>query len=642
MKQYIRTLMLAVALAPVFSSCDYLDKEPDDMLTLDAVFDNADYTKQWLAGVYNLVPDPLWEYMTYEGYGYYMMSDETQMASSLSQFGWSNLMNVQKGSWTPTTIVPGKNLWLETYRKVRAGLIFMENVKEIPNQRQTAELVERYKNEVRFLMAYYYSRMLEVYGPFPLVTSLVDVTESGDVLQKARTPYDEIVDYLDNEFMELSKVLPSSYDDVNVGRPTSGACLALRARMLMFAASPLFNGNEDFRDVVNKDGTPLFSQSKDNSKWERAAKAAKLVIDMPEYDLYKEYLDDGSIDALMSCINLFLTTPTNNKEIILAYPGKTNGLYEYHLLPRGSGWAGCISATQNVVDAFFMKNGLSIDAPGSGYVESGYSGADTYYDTKYLYGSSEKKAGLVTTAGTYNMYVNREPRFYANIRFHGEYCSFDDTKRTHNFLNEGKDGKPSHDSPIAGYQINKALNPSTRHGVAYPYKPGIIVRLAEMYLIYAEALLKSKNDLPGAIEQVNKVRARVGLGDLAVCNPGKNLTTDADALLEEILRERACELGLEDVRLFDMTRYKREDLFRKQLHGLKIYRNDGGGNTPWSGSTGNSSIYPKPTKFTHEAFPLVNPSRAWWSNFSPKWYLSAFPPSEVNKKYGLTQNPGWN
>ena len=60
-----------------------------------------------------------------------------------------------------------------------------------------------------------------------------------------------------------------------------------------------------------------------------------------------------------------------------------------------------------------------------------------------------------------------------------------------------------------------------------------------MYLIYAEALLKSKNDLPGAIEQVNKVRARVGLGDLAVCNPGKNLTTDADALLEEILRERA-------------------------------------------------------------------------------------------------------
>ena len=271
-KKYIQTMMLAVAVIPFFSSCDYLDKEPDDMLTIDAVFDNADYTKQWLAGVYNLVPDPLWEYMNFAGYGYYMMSDETQMASSLGQFGWGNLMNVQQGSWTPTQIIPGKNLWKETYQKVRSGLIFLERVKEIPDQRQTVELVERYKNEVRFLIAYYYSRMLEVYGPFPLITSLMDVNDSGEVLKKERTPYDEIVNYLDNEFMELSKILPSSYDNVNIGRPTSGACLALRARMLMFAASPLFNGNEDFKDVVNKDGTPLFSQSKDNKNSQKNGK----------------------------------------------------------------------------------------------------------------------------------------------------------------------------------------------------------------------------------------------------------------------------------------------------------------------------------------------------------------------------------
>ena len=89
-------MMLAVAVIPFFSSCDYLDKEPDDMLTIDAVFDNADYTKQWLAGVYNLVPDPLWEYMNFAGYGYYMMSDETQMASSLGQFGWGNLGSPDK------------------------------------------------------------------------------------------------------------------------------------------------------------------------------------------------------------------------------------------------------------------------------------------------------------------------------------------------------------------------------------------------------------------------------------------------------------------------------------------------------------------------------------------------------------------
>ena len=137
------------------------------------------------------------------------------------------------------------------------------------------------------------------------------------------------------------------------------------------------------------------------------------------------------------------------------------------------------------------------------------------------------------------------------------------------------------------------------------------------------------------------MRERVGLGDLARCNPDKHLTTDANALLEEILRERACELGFEDVRLFDMIRYKRADLFQKKLHGLKVYRNDGSGNKPWSGTDGNSSAYPYPTEFRYESFVLSNPTRAWWSNFSPKWYLAAFPASEVNKGYGLTQHPGW-
>ncbi len=562
MKKYIRTLMLAAAFTPVVSSCNYLDKEPDDMLTMDAVFNNANYTQQWLAGVYNLVPDPLWDYFTFGGYGYYMMSDETQMATSLGQFGWGDLMNVQTGSWTPTQIIPGKNLWLETYRKVRAGLIFMDKVKVIADQRQTPELVERYKNEVRFLMAYYYSRMLEVYGPFPLVTSLMDVNDSGEVLKKERTPYDEIVEYLDKEFMELSKILPSSYDDVNIGRPTSGACLALRARMLMFAASPLFNGNEDFRDVVNKDGTPLFSQVEDKGKWKKAADAAKLVIDLPDYELYKEYMEDGSIDALMSCMNLYLTTEDKNKEIIMTYPKRTSSLYEYHLMPRNSGFAGCISATQNVVDAFYMKNGKRIDEQGSGYVEEGFSSEDSYYNTTYKYGSPDANPGLVTPAGTYNMYVNREPRFYVNIRFHKQFCSFDDNKRTHNFLNGGADGKPSHDSPIAGYQINKAIHPATRSG-SYPYKPGIIVRLGEMYLNYAEALNECDPGNSDIAKYVNLIRERAGIPDLKT-------GLSQDEMREAIHHERRVEFAFEGgMRYMDIRRWKKaEEVFETPISGM--------------------------------------------------------------------------
>ena len=329
-KKYIQTMMLAVAVIPFFSSCDYLDKEPDDMLTIDAVFDNADYTKQWLAGVYNLVPDPLWEYMNFAGYGYYMMSDETQMASSLGQFGWGNLMNVQQGSWTPTQIIPGKNLWKETYQKVRSGLIFLERVKEIPDQRQTVELVERYKNEVRFLIAYYYSRMLEVYGPFPLITSLMDVNDSGEVLKKERTPYDEIVNYLDNEFMELSKILPSSYDNVNIGRPTSGACLALRARMLMFAASPLFNDNVPYCTEPPQDAVTnhqVWYGAYKPELWDQCLQACVDFFTELQSRGYYELTQatEATAKGYRDAYNKAYFTRENNKELLISFESKYPG-----------------------------------------------------------------------------------------------------------------------------------------------------------------------------------------------------------------------------------------------------------------------------------------------------------------------------
>ncbi|MGV8138496.1 MAG: RagB/SusD family nutrient uptake outer membrane protein [Mangrovibacterium sp.] len=562
MKKYIAILFVVIPSLAFLSSCEYLDKEPDDMLTKDMIFSNADNTKEWLANLYSLVPDPLWDYLSYD-YGYYMMTDEAHMASSLGQFGWGNLMNVQQGSWNSTKLVPDKDLWGDTYEKVRMALIFINSVKPLPDQRQTEELVERYKNEARFLIAYYYSRMLEVYGPFPLVTSLTDVEAPVSELKLPRTPYDEIVDYLDTELLELSKELPASYDNINVGRPTSGMCLAVRARMLLFSASPLFNGNPDYADMVNKDGSALFSKTYDANKWKRAADALKLVIDLPGYELYKEYNDDGSVDALLSCMNVHLTSVSENKEIIFPYPGKTDGLYEYHLLPRGSGWAGCISATQNVVDAFFMKNGLAIDAPGSGYTENGYAAGDSYYNTKYKWGNSSGTAGLVTREGTFNMYVNREPRFYANIRFNGQFCSFDDLKRDVNFLSGGEDGRPSHDSPIAGYQSNKALYPASRSGVSFPYKPGTLIRLAEMYLSYAEALNEydpGNADIPAYL---NLIRERAGL-------PGIKSGLSQSEMRTAIRRERRIEFTFEGgMRYMDIRRWKiAEEVFAIPVTGM--------------------------------------------------------------------------
>jgi hypothetical protein len=143
---------------------------------------------------------------------------------------------------------------------------------------------------------------------------------------------------------------------------------------------------------------------------------------------------------------------------------------------------------------------------------------------------------------------------------------------------------------------------------------------------------------------VDIIRNRVGLKGLVVSNPTENLTTDKNALLQEILRERACELGMEDSRFFDLIRYKRADLFQEQLHGLRMYRLDANGNriqTAWyNGDRTQGAL--QPTHFDYEIFPITSPTRYWWTNgFDPKWYLSPFPQTEVDKGYGLVQNPGW-
>ena len=164
------------------------------------------------------------------------------------------------------------------------------------------------------------------------------------------------------------------------------------------------------------------------------------------------------------------------------------------------------------------------------------------------------------------------------------------------------------------------------------------LRMAEMYLIYAEALTQTGH-IEEAIPYVDAIRERVGLKGLKAS--GYDVSTK-DKMIAAILKERNCEFGLEESRMYDMIRYRRADLFSKPLHGLKIRRLDANGqpnDQPYKGNHATSEAFP--THFSYERYVLSNKSRSWWNSFSTKWYLSAFPTSEINKGYGLTQNPGW-
>ncbi|MGI6073582.1 MAG: RagB/SusD family nutrient uptake outer membrane protein [Fermentimonas sp.] len=633
MKKYI--LLICTILMLGISSCDYLDYQPDDYLTMDMIFTDKIRTEDWLASVYSAVPSPLWGYFKDQGFN--IMGDDITIPQEWQPFGWRNVYMYTTGNWSPTSAW-NPNYWTELPKQIRTGLVFLENVRVIPEAGLTQEYVDQMKNEVRFLIAYYYSLMIEVYGPIPFSPGVIyDVGASSDELAIGQTPYDEIVDWIDKELKEVSKNLPAVYpNNTNWGRATSVMALAIRAKTLLFAASPLFNGNPDFKDWKNNEDVNLFSPNYDASKWERAAAAHKELIDAAVaagYDLYKEYNNDGSIDPFMSCYNVSLKRfSEGNKEIIFgrAANGDRNNWQRHHL-PIGIGGNGGMGVTQELVDAFYMKNGVvpilgynedgsPIINPESGYVEKGFSTKVDKRKTKWPGGgpSNLREGDLspITTDGTYNMYVDREPRFYVSVIFNNAWIGVQN--RHINFLQGGgQDTNLSFDAPQNGYNVRKriSLDIYPRDG-KYTYQPGIIYRLADAYLGYAEALNESKGPNEEVYKYVNLVRERAGI-------PNLKTGLSKEEMREAIMQERRVEFNCEGIRFNDIRRWKvGEKYLDVKLYGMNF-----------KGSKRSDDVN-DPTAFYKRTF-YKN------KNFNKKMYLWPVPQAQMDINPNLRQAPGY-
>lgn len=562
MKKYIRTLAVACTLAALpLGGCAYLDQEPDDMLTEEMAFNDIEKINGWLANIYSFLPDPVYGWG--QAYGYNTLADDVQIPLMWSNFGWWSAA-ANQGTWSANNNYC--DLWGSTYKCVRSAYKFMENVHSLPSQNLSEADVDYMKLQARFMIAYMYSQMLEVYGPFPLVTDLVSADASAAELFMPRTPLDEIVEWLDNEFSELAALLPERVANgaTDFGRFTKGAALACRAKVLLLAASPIFNGNSMYAGVRNPDGTPLFPAAYSAEKWLRAAEATRELLDLAErgvYDLYKEYTD-GKIDPFLSLQNLFLATGDKNPELIMVNNNSNYGEHDQNKMPRGSAGNGAYGATQNLVDAYFTRNGLPIDQD-SQYSEEGVSAGDIYYETAWNWSNPDRTEGLVTPAGTPMAYCNREPRFYVSIIWHGEY--YPNSNRYINFLYGGEDGGPSYDSPQCGYLMRKRAHPESRKNPDnYPYRPGIIYRLGEFYLNYAEAM----NEYYGTSRQaevlkyLNLIRERAGI-------PQFKGSYSQDEMRQMIWRERRVELADEGKRYTDLRRWlKMKEVLSEPIYGL--------------------------------------------------------------------------
>lgn len=612
-------LILALAGLSLSASCSYLDQVPEDELTLEMVFNDKTRTEDWLAGVYAGIADPYWDYMNKAGYD--TLGDDMTLPTAWTTFDWT-VLHMVAGNWSPATEWK-MYYWSELPKYIRSAYIFIDHVKPLPQDGVTASEVALMKNEARFLIAYYYWLLIETYGPIPFSPGLVDAGASNEELLIGQTPFDTVVDWIDKELIEAAKGLPAYYTNNNkFGRATSVMCHAVRARMLLFAASDLVNGNPDYAGHVNKKGEALFSMQRDPSKWTKAAEACKELIDLAEgngYKLYTELTADGKIDPFLSYQNMMFTRWTDgNKEILFARPGGCNIWdYEKHATPRGSGGNGGLGVSQSLVDAFFMKNGLPIGNSASGYSDTGYSTASDRRNTGWIEGSPTETPGEVTTAGTYNMYCNREARFYVTVLYNDAW--FRESNRRTEFHNPDMDGG-GYNSPQAGYLLRKKVHPDHNElNDNYIYRPGILYRLGEAYLNYAEALNECDPGNADILVYLNKIRERAGI---PTYGPGPDQiavdASDQTAMRKLIRMERRVELCVEGVRYNDLRRWKEaENVLNEPVYGMNI-----------NATTRDGYFRRTLLDYKHV--------------YRKAFYFMPVPSWEMDKNPNLVQNPYWS
>ncbi|WP_165042246.1 RagB/SusD family nutrient uptake outer membrane protein [Dysgonomonas sp. ZJ709] len=645
MKYNILTYLLIVIL-PVFTGAcsDYLDKSPDDELTLEMVFRDKTRTEDWLAGVYSKIPNPYLEKVKHVD----ALADDYSPSKGWETYGWDCISKAQ-GNWSSSSSW-GAGYWGDFPPKIRAAYIFINNVKANPQQLVTEQEVSYMKAECRFLIAYYYYIMVTNYGAIPLQTWLSDFDSSSEELMIGQTPFDEVIAWIDNELQEVAKILPPYYTDSRkYGRVTSVMCMAVRARMLLFAASPLVNGNPYYKGYENNKGVEIFNTTRDDQKWVKATTACKELIDFAHangHQLYYEYNDDGSIDPFLSYQNMsFKRYDEGNKEILFGRPStgeggsNNNESYDYdkHAQPRGTGGNGGLGVSQELVDAFFMANGQSpitgyngdgspIINLASGYSESGFSEANDVRKTKWIEskGDIANVENPVTLEGTYNMYCNREPRFYVSVLYNGSWFRRDN-RETKFYMND-VDGGPTHDAPQNGYLVRKRVHPDhdPRNNIR-PYRPGILYRLGEVYLNYAEALNESNPaNRAEILLYLNKIRERAGIpiygggvGEIPV-------PTNQDDMREAIRRERRVELNCEfSIRYDDLRRWMiAESTLNRTFYGMNYE------GTEKSDDKSNSKAF-----FTRK--PYLK------RVFTKKNYWAPIHQNQIDKNPNLRQLPGF-
>ena len=651
-KVYALAIFISLLSAP--SCSDFLDVVPDNVFQYEDLFTSQQQALNALATVYMMVPGDNWALSWSLGDDYsfvtsYALTSRTsvQGASIMrgAQSATSPILNYWSGANLPSPYNVG--MWAA----LRECDQFIRNVDHIPDM--TAEMKSDWKAQAKFIKAYYLFMMVQTYGPV-IIPEYFD--ESGNInsdLFLPRSKVEVCFDYILNLMDEAIPFLKGKRETLYLGQVDVVGAKAIKARVLLHRASPFYNGNSEYyHTFLDHNGEHYFAQTEDREKWKLAADAIQDALDACEQYGFRMFRFNGipydydvddfqmNTERMQTLYDLRLRMCERwNEEIIWGWVRGENVMSAAAIINKspsfggpapsnlGGGWS---CASYQVMERFYTQNGLPMDEDRTVNINALHEIVTTPDENSPEYQSM--RGYLQPGVTTINMYLNREPRFYSDLGITGGYVR-EHQLRIPTMMFEGTEGgfMPAvHNvsySPSSGIAIQKIVHPEAYHQNVHTIKvyPNPIIRVADLYLMKAEALNEYYGPTQEVYDAINVVRMRAGIPTVeeSYSNPewvtdealNKHLTKEG--MRDIILNERSNEFAFEFAhRFWDMQRWKRSiSEFSRPLYAWN-YR----------GTTAETF------------FVLRNIQGRKWGITECLWPI---PNTEMERNSNLIQNPGW-